>query len=190
VELNTDRTALYKPVTPEALAAASAPLWTYLDALHPHLWRAGRQFPASPAAIRQMVADGELMIALSFNPNEAANEIAARRQAGTVYAWQMAGGAIGNTHFLAIPFNASAKEGAQVFINFMLSPLAQARKADIAIWGDPTVLALDKLPAAERARFGSQPAPGQVEQTVPVILEPHGSWVDPLEREWLRRYGQ
>jgi putative thiamine transport system substrate-binding protein len=53
----------------------------------------------------------------------------------------MAGGAIGNTHFLAIPFNASAKEGAQVLINFMLSPLAQARKADIAVWGDPTVLA-------------------------------------------------
>ncbi|MGE0331280.1 MAG: ABC transporter substrate-binding protein [Ramlibacter sp.] len=190
VELNTDRAALYKPVTPEALAAAAAPLWAYLDALHPHLWRAGKQFPANPAAIRQMVADGELMIALSFNPNEAANEIAARRQADTVYAWQMAGGAIGNTHFLAIPFNANAKEGAQVFINFMMSPLAQARKADIAVWGDPTVLALDKLPAAERARFGARPAPGQLEQTAPVILEPHGSWVDPLEREWLRRYGQ
>jgi putative thiamine transport system substrate-binding protein len=190
VELNTDRTSLYKPVTPEALAAAAAPLWAWLDALHPHLWRAGKQFPASPAAIRQMVADGELMIALSFNPNEAANEIAAKRQADTVYAWQMAGGAIGNTHFLAIPFNANAKEGAQVFINFMMSPLAQARKADIAVWGDPTVLAMDKLPAAERARIGTKPAPGQVEQTVPVILEPHGSWVDPLEREWLRRYGQ
>lgn len=190
VELNADRTALYKPVTPQALATAAAPLWAYLDALHPHLWRAGKQFPANPAAIRQMVADGELMIALSFNPNEAANEIAAKRQADTVYAWQMAGGAVGNTHFLAIPFNASAKEGAQVFINFMMSPLAQARKADIAVWGDPTVLALDKLPAAERERFGNKPAPGQVEQTAPVILEPHGSWVDPLEREWLRRYGQ
>jgi putative thiamine transport system substrate-binding protein len=190
VELNADRTALYKPVTPQALATATAPLWAYLDALHPHLWRSGKQFPANPAAIRQMVADGELLIALTFNPNEAANEIAAKRQADTVYAWQMAGGAIGNTHFLAIPFNASAKEGAQVMVNFMMSPLAQARKADIAVWGDPTVLAMDKLPAAERERFGNKPAPGQVEQTATVILEPHGSWVDPLEREWLRRYGQ
>lgn len=190
VELNADRSALYKPVTSDAFAPATAPLWSYLDALHPHLWRSGRQFPATPAAIRQMVADGELMIALAFNPNEAANEVAAKRQAETVYAWQMAGGAIGNTHFLAIPFNANAKEGAQVFINFLLSPEAQARKADISVWGDPTVLALDKLPASERARFGTRPAPGQVEQTVPVILEPHGSWVEPLEREWLRRYGQ
>ncbi len=189
VELNADRSALYKPVATEALARASAPLWAYLDALHPHLWRAGKQFPQTPAAIRQMVADGELFIALSFNPNEAANEIAAKRQEASVYAWQMSAGAIGNTHFLAVPFNANAKEGAQVLINFLLSPEAQARKADIAVWGDSTVLAVDKLPAAERARFNAKPAPGQVETFAPVILEPHGSWVDPLEREWLKRYG-
>ena len=190
VELNTDRAALYRRVTPEALGRAAAPLWSYLDALHPHLWRSGSQFPRTPAAIRQMLADGELMVAMTFNPNEAANEIAAGRQAATVYSWQMANGAIGNTHFLAIPFNARAREGAQVVIDFMLSPQAQARKAEIAVWGDPTVLAMDKLPAADRARFANRPMPGQVERPVPVILEPHGSWTDPLEREWLKRYGK
>ena len=70
-----------------------------------------------------------------------------------------------------------------------LSPEAQARKADIAQWGDPTVLALDKLPAAERARFSAKPLPGQVQQVMPTIPEPHGSWVDLLGKEWLRRYG-
>ncbi len=189
VELNPDRAALYRPVTPESLARMTAPLWTYLDALHPHLWRAGRQFPQNAAAVRQMMSDGELMIALTFNPNEAANEIAAKRLADSVYSFQFSGGTIGNTHFLAIPVNARASAGAQVVANFMLSPLAQARKADIAHWGDPTVLALDKLGAADRARFGSGMAPGQVEQTMPTILEPHGSWVDPLEKEWLRRFG-
>ncbi len=189
LELNTDRSALYRPYTQEAMIRAAAPLWTYLDALHPHLWRAGKQFPQTPAAIRQMMSDGELMIALTFNPNEAANEILARRQADSVYAWQMAAGSVGNTHFLAIPFNSSVAQGAQVFINFLLSPEAQARKADLAVWGDPTVLSLDKLPAAERPRFTATAMPGQVEAPAPVILEPHGSWVDPLEREWLRRYG-
>ncbi len=190
LELNTDRAALYKPVTTDALSKAAAPLWSYLDSLHPHLWREGRQFPQTPAAIRQMMADGELMIALTFNPNEAANEIAAKRLGDSVHAWQMMNGSIGNTHFLAIPFNAAAREGAQVFINFLLSPEAQARKADIAVWGDPTVLAIDKLPAAERARFGNRSLAGQVDKPAPVLLEPHGSWVDPLEREWLRRYGR
>lgn len=189
VEALADRSALYKPVTPQLFAAATAPLWAYLDALHPHLWRAGRQFPTNSAAVRQMMVDGELLIALTFNPNEAANEIAARRLPETVYSYQHSGGTIGNTHFLAIPFNSKVREGAQMVTNFLLSPLAQARKADIRRWGDPTVLALDKLPATERARFGTTVAPGQVEQTMPTILEPHGSWVDPLEKEWLRRYG-
>lgn len=190
VELNADRAALYRPVSPDAFARATAPLWAWLDTLHPYLWRAGKQFPQTPAAIRQMVADGELLIGLTFNPNEAANEIAAKRLPASVISWQFSGGALGNTHFLAIPFNANAPEGAQVWINFLLSPEAQARKADIAVWGDPTVLAVEKLPAAERARFGNTPAPGQVAASASVIQEPHGSWVEPLEREWLRRYGQ
>ena len=136
-----------------------------------------------------MMSDGELVLALTFNPNEAANEIAAKRLADTVYSFQLAGGTIGNTHFLAIPANARAKEGAQVVANFLLSPAAQARKADIAQWGDPTVLALDKLSASEQALFSATPTPGQVAQTMPTLPEPHGSWVDPLEKEWLRRYG-
>ena len=189
VELNPDRSALYKPATPQTLAAATAPLWAYLDALHPLLWRAGKQFPQNSAAVRQMMSDGELLLALTFNPNEAANEIAAKRLSASVYSYQLSGGSLGNTHFLAIPFNAKAREGAQVVANFMLSPLAQARKADIAQWGDPTVLAMDKLPASERARFSAAALPGQVEQNTPTIPEPHGSWVDPLEKEWLRRYG-
>ena len=190
LELNTDRAPLYKSVTPEAFTKATAPLWPYLAALHPHLWRAGKQFPQTPAAIRQMMADGELMLAMTFNPNEAANEIAAKRQADSVYSWQMSAGTVGNTHFLAIPFNSAAKEAAQVFANFLLSPEAQARKADISVWGDPTVLAVNRLDAADRQRFGDRPQAGQVEQSAPVLLEPHGSWVDPLEREWLRLYGR
>jgi len=181
---------LYQPVTPDAFARVTPPLWAYLDALHPALWRAGKQFPQTPAAIRQMMADGELLIALTFNPNEAANEIAAKRQADTVYAWQMAGGTLANTHFLAIPFNANASAGAQVVINFLLSPEGQARKADLTVWGDPTVLAVEKLPADQRQRFTAGLQPGQVERPALAILEPHGSWVEPLEREWLRRYGQ
>jgi putative thiamine transport system substrate-binding protein len=190
LEMNPDRRALYQAVTPEAFTQAGAPLWTYLDALHPHLWRAGRQFPQNAAAVRQMMADAELLLAFTFNPNEAANEIAAGRLPASVISYQFSSGTIGNTHFLAIPFNARAQEGAQVVINFLLSPEAQARKADIAQWGDPTVLAMDKLPALEHARFAAAPRPGQVEQVMPALPEPHASWVNPLEREWLRRYGQ
>ncbi len=189
LETAADRKPFYAPA-PADPAAMLAPLWRTLDELHPLLWRQGRQFPASNAVMRQMLADGELHITLTFNPNEAANEIAAKRLPDSVVSWQHAGGTIGNTHFLAIPFNARAKEGAQVVTDFLQSPLAQARKADIRHWGDPTVLALDKLSAADRALFDQGSAPGSVAQSAPVLPEPHASWVEAIEREWARRYGQ
>ncbi len=190
LEVNTDRGALYQAVTPEALAKVTAPLWTFLDALHPHLWRAGKQFPQNAGAMRQMLADAELLLGFTFNPNEAANEIAAKRMAASVSSYQFSKGTIGNTHFLAIPFNATASAGAQVVANFLLSAEAQARKADIAQWGDPTVLALGKLPPADQALFTSARQPGQVEKFMPTLPEPHGSWTGALEREWIKRYGQ
>jgi putative thiamine transport system substrate-binding protein len=189
MDLTTDRAALYKPYEATAFAKLTEPLWKHLDALHPHLWRSGKQFPANAAAVRQMMADGELSLAFTFNPNEAANEITAGRLPTSVASYQFDNGTIGNTHFLAIPFNSKSKEAAQVLANFLLSPTAQARKADIKIWGDPTVLSTSKMNTQEAALFNTARAPGQVERFATVIPEPHGSWVDPLEKEWLRRYG-
>lgn len=189
LELNGNRDALYKPATPATLAQASEPLWRYLDSLHPHLWRSGKQFVNNAASMRQMLADGELRWALTFNPNDAANEIAAGRMQASITSYQFSAGTIGNTHFLAIPVNASAKAAAQVVANFLLSPQAQARKADISIWGDPTVLAVQRLPAREQTLFAGKAVAGQVQHAAPAIPEPHGSWVEPLEKEWLGRYG-
>lgn len=187
-ELNPDRASLSKPVERAAFEKASAPVWAWLDTARPHLWRQGTQYPASDAALAQMVADGELWIGLTFNPNDAANRIAAKSLPASVVSYQHRGGTIGNTHFVAIPFNARAKAGAQVAANFLLSPEAQARKADIAIWGDPTVLAPDRLGPEARKAFEVR-APGQVERPAPTVPEPHGSWVEALERAWAQRYG-
>lgn len=190
METTADRAALQQPYSADAFARVTAPLWRALDALHPHLWRQGSQFPASQPVTRQMLADGELWLCLTFNPNEAASEMAAGRLSSSVFSYQHSAGTVGNTHFVAIPFNARARAGAQVVANFLLSPAAQARKADIANWGDPTVLAVDRLPAADRALFTSAASSGTVKRPAPVWPEPHGSWVEPLEQEWLRRYGR
>ena len=183
------RQALHQPLTAAAFEARSAALWRTLDAVHPHLWRKGRQFPLSAGAQRQMMSDGELLWSLTFNPNEAANEIAAGRLSASTISYQFDTGTLGNTHFLAIPLNTRAFAAAQVTANFLLSAQAQARKADVAVWGDPTVLAVDTLPAAQRAWFQSALVPGQLRTTAPAIAEPHASWVDALEKEWARRYG-
>lgn len=189
MDLTADRATLYKPYDAAAFAKTTEPLWKHLDALHPHLWRGGKQFPANADAIRQMMADGELALAFTFNPNEAANEIAAGRLPASVMSYQFDSGTIGNTHFLAIPFNSKVKEASQVVANFLLSPTAQARKGDIKVWGDPTVLSSAKMNPQDAALFSTARAAGQVEKFASVIPEPHGSWVDPIEKEWLRRYG-
>ena len=186
--LTPQRALLQQPVNPQVFGSATQPLWAYLDQLHPHLWRNGKSFPASAAEMHRMLADGELRLSLTFNPNEAANLIASKQLPPSAYSFGFTGGTIGNVHFVAIPVNAKAKAGAQVFANFLLSAQAQARKADTSVWGDGTVLDLAKIPAPLQAAMGKKP-PGALTESVPTLAEPHASWVEPLEAEWLKRYG-
>ena len=101
------------------------------------------------------------------------------------------GGTIGNVHFLAIPFDAEHKAGAMVLANFLLSPEAQARKQDPRVWGSSTVLALDKLPSADRSLFAALElgiATPRPEELGIILPEPHPTWMKRIEQEWLRRY--
>ncbi|WP_037546457.1 ABC transporter substrate-binding protein [Stappia stellulata] len=182
---------LTRPVDPQTFEADTAPLFAYLDALHPNLWRQGRAFPQNQPAMRQLLADGEVDIAFTFNPSGASAAIASGELPDTVRTFVLEGGTIGNAHFVAIPFNASAKAGALVLANFLISPQAQARKQDPQIWGDPTVLAVARLESDDRARFEALDlgiATLSPEDLGPVIDEPHASWMTELERAWTKRY--
>jgi putative thiamine transport system substrate-binding protein len=187
-----DRAALAKPADDATFAATTAPLFAYLDALHPLLWRQGRAFPQNYAAMKQLLADNEVDIIFAFNPSEAQNAISAGELPDTVRSFAFPAGTLGNTHFVAVPFNANAKAGAMVTANFLLSPQAQARKQDPAHWGDPTVLALAKLSPEDRARFEAidlGPATLKPDQLGPTLDEPHPSWMERIEAEWIKRYG-
>ena len=184
-----DRAMLPLSIDKDEFTEATKPLFEFLDQLHPYLWRAGKQFPQSQAQVTQMLADSELLVGLTFNPNEPANLVASDTLPATTIAWQNRGGTIGNTHFVAIPINAKSKAAAEVVANFLLSPEAQARKADLKIWGDPTVLDMDKLTPAQRGLFSLAKEPGAVKEPARTIPEPHGSWVPLIEAAWLERYG-
>lgn len=188
LELTPDRAALQQPVNGGAFGRVTAPLWSFLDQLHPLQWRQGKTFPVSAADMHRMLADGELRLSLTFNPNEGANLIASKQLPATAYSFGFTGGTIGNVHFVAIPANARAKAGALVFANFLLSAEAQAHKADTTVWGDGSVLDVGKLPAPLQARMGKS-APGALSERIPTLPEPHASWVEALEAEWQKRYG-
>lgn len=193
LELTADREPLYRPVDLERFQDITRPLWDFLDELHPYLWRSGRMQPKSAPEMKRLLGDREIFISLSFNPAEASNAITTGELPDTVRTYVHRDGTIGNTHFVAIPFNASAPEAAMVFANFLLSPEAQARKSDPTVWGDPTVLSMAKLSIEERRLFENLPrgiATLTAEQLGTVILEPHPSWVSAVEKEWLNRYAR
>lgn len=193
LELAEDTQVFYQPADEVDADAALAPLWTYLDELHAVAWQQGRSFPQDAPQMQQMLNDGEIQISLSFNPNDASNAIIQGSLPETVRTYIHDGGTIGNTHFVAIPYNANAPEAAQVVANFLMSPEAQARKADIEVWGDPTVLAMDALTPTERRLFDdieTGPATLPAEERQAVLPEPHASWVRILEDEWQSRYAR
>jgi putative thiamine transport system substrate-binding protein len=189
-ETTADPLRLLRPAGDHA-PMATAPLWAFLDSLHPHLWRKGAAFPKTSSEMRQLVADGETDIYFAFNPGDASSAVAQGLLPETMRAFVPSAGSIGNTHFLAIPFNSSAAEGAMVFADFLLSPEAQARKENADLWGDPTVLSMARLTAEERRLFEAvprgiaTPSPQELGKPLP---EPHATWVPALEQEWLQRY--
>ncbi|MGU3522504.1 ABC transporter substrate-binding protein [Enterobacteriaceae bacterium C23F] len=179
--LTTQPDALKLAPDEATFATVTAPLWAYLDKLHPLLWRKGSDFPPSPARMDEMLANGTLRLSLTFNPLHASQKVNSGELPKDSYSFGFAQGMIGNVHFVTIPANARATAGAKVVANFLLSPDAQQRKADPAVWGDPSVLDMGKLP---------KPWPVMQQQaTPPVLAEPHAAWVNALEQEWLRRYG-
>lgn len=185
INLTTEPDALKQPPQADHFAQVTAPLWRYLDELHPLLWRNGRDFPPTPARMDAMLANGTLRLSLTFNPLHAQQKIATRELPDDSYSFGFQAGMLGNVHFVTIPANARASAAAQVVANFLLSPEAQLRKADPAVWGDPSVLDANKLSAAQRdALLARIPA-----DLPPVLAEPHAAWVNALEQEWLRRYG-
>ena len=88
----------------------------------------GQQFPSGTSETIQLLDDRQLL-AITFNPNAANAAIEHGKLPESAKAYAFDQGALSNIHFLAIPWNANAKAGAKVAINFLLSPEAQARKA-------------------------------------------------------------
>ena len=192
LEVAPDRSVFDAPAPDDAARtdAALAPLWAWLDDVLPYLWREGRHYPANYTDMVRMLGDGEVAIAMAFNPAKFSNDISSGTLPDTVRTYIHEGGTLANVHFVAIPFNANGP-AAKVVANFLLSPEAQLRKANSEIWGDPTVLSMAKLPPEDAAAFAGLPrgiATLSDAQLSHSLAEPHPSWVKVIEQGWEKRY--
>lgn len=190
-ELVADPKVLQSPATDANFEQVTAPLWRWYDQLKPLLWRQGTQFPESYTAQRQLLADGEIDLSTSFDPAEAAADIATGVLPKTARVYVLDRGTIGNTSFVAIPYNAAHKEGAMVVANLLLDPAIQAHAQDPKVLGAFTVLDMDKLSAEQRKGFDRPAdAPGLPSNADlgAALLEPHPSWMTRIVSEWEKRY--
>jgi putative thiamine transport system substrate-binding protein len=190
-ELTPDTDVLQQPADQATFAAATAPLWEWYDATRPHLWRGGAEFPENSAALDRLLDDGEIEIAITLNPATAAviSEVGLLPESARVFF--LDNGTIGNTSFVAIPYNAAHAEGAMVVANFLLDPVAQSHMQDPTVLGAFTVLDIARLSDEQRGLFAdaaSHPAMPDPEEMADVLLEPHPSWMTMVVEEWERRY--
>ena len=136
----------------------SKELWAYLKKLKPYLWKNGETFPEDVAQMHQLFASGELLMTMSNNDAEVDNKINEGLFPESARAYVPEFGTIQNSHYLGIAKNAVDKAAAMAVINFMISPEAQLKKQNPEVWGDGTVLNLDKLPRDFKAKFQNIPA--------------------------------
>ncbi|ETX13803.1 hypothetical protein OCH239_06955 [Roseivivax halodurans JCM 10272] len=192
IEVTEDDEVLQKPADEADFDAVVAPLWDYLDALTPNLWRQGRSYPQTGPDQLRLMADDEIDLAISFSPGEASTAIADNRLPSSVRTFVLEDGTLGNASFVAIPYNSGSKAGAMVVANYLMSPEAQVHAQDPDVLGYGTVLDVADLPEEQRAAFEALDlgvatlSPQELGEVRP---EPHPSWMTRIADTWTERYG-
>ena len=132
---------------------AARPAFDYMNELEQYLWQEGKTYPGDSAALDKMFSDGQILMTMSYTPLYAAQKIADGQfpKSSTTFVFDK--GNIGNTHYVAIPYNSPNKDAALVLVNHIISVEMQASKYDIKNWGDLPVLDMIRLNDEEKAVF-------------------------------------
>ena len=191
-ELSNKSTFLREKFEAKKHGATLNKLWLWLDTVTPFLWKEGKYYPKNYLSLSQLLSDDEIDFSMSFNISFPSNEVLKGNLPLTTKSYISEGGSLANTHYLTIPFNASAPSASKLVVNFLISPEAQLKKQDSKIWGDPNVLSFKKLEKKWLKKFDELlEGPAKISQTDldNKIPEPHPSWMLEIEKEWKRRYG-
>ncbi len=161
----------------------SAQLWRFINDNKKNFWKAGETFPASNSLVSQMFASGELDFGMSFSNADLDIKIAEKVYKNTVRQIILKPGSIQNTNYIGIPFNATNKEVAMVIANFLISPEAQAAKANLKYQGARTVLNMNALSPAEQQLFLGD---NQLRYALPVATLTQNALQEPVPEYMIR----
>ena len=160
-------------------------LISFLNEYHPYMWSEGKRFPKNNTTMMQMLANRELFISLSFNPNEASSQITQNNLRKSTKTFTFQNGSIANTHFLAIPKYSKNIDQSLLIIDKLISPKYQSLKLKNDIWGDPTVLDFTKLSMEDKSLFLYKNIENNLKTDAPKKTEPHNSWTEVIEKNWI-----
>ena len=176
----------FDPVAFDRLAPR---VWEILRDVAPYLWRQGRTYPETSTALQDLFANGEIWFDMNYNPAHAANMVEQGRYPQSTRTMVFEDGTIGSNHFVAIPFNASAKAGALVVANVLLDPEVQLEKSRPSVWGDYPAIDVSRLDPEMRARFaevGRHPSSLPPEELFAARLpELQADWLEAIESGWI-----
>ncbi len=158
---------------------ASLELFQWLESVRPLLWKQGKTFPASVTQLHQLFAAGAIDFTMANNDSDADNRVLQGVFPKETRAYVLDSGMIQNSHYLGIPKRTVHLAGAMVVANFLISPEAQLEKEKPAVWGDGTVLAVQRLPPPWPEQFAH--IPDRTHAPPPAVVREHALREPPAE---------
>lgn len=161
----------------EALAALADRL--------PQQWRDGAALPANEAELNQLFGDGQVDIAMSYDPTFVATGVAQGGFPPTTRPFTLEDGTLQNTSYVTVPSSARNAAGALVVADLLLDPALQAAMGDPEVWGMPTVLDPARLdPAQREALEEARGGPHVLDGLGARLTELPADRVEALDRRW------
>ena len=119
--------------------------WSILNEMEPYLWREGETYPNAIASLAQLFANREVALYFDYDPAIFGINVENGIFPETTRSYGLQDGTIGNTNYVAIPFNSPNKAAAMVTANYLLSFDAQYEKAKSSVWGAAPAIDVSKL---------------------------------------------
>jgi putative spermidine/putrescine transport system substrate-binding protein len=192
-ELTGERDFFQKEITEEEFREISKPVVCYFRELNKYLWREGKAFPVTQAQEDEFFKNGELYITMGFETGKTSGLIEKGIYPRTVKTFIFDSGTIGNSHYLAIPFNAPSKGGALLVIDFLQSPAAQMEKSKPSVWGDMPAFDISKLSDKDQEKLSfieKGPAMLSVEELSRNRLpEMRAEYIEWIKKIWVEEIG-
>lgn len=155
-----------------------------LRELKPLQWRSGEAFPRSESELNQLFGDGQVDVAMSYDPNFVATAVRQGTFPPSARPFVFYEGTLHNVSYVTIPANAAHREGALVVADLLLEPALQAIKADPERLGIPTVLDLSRLPPNKRELFEQTAGPYSLTDLGTFLEELPPERVTAIEERW------